>query len=134
GPVVTDQLAKYWVQLEQRAEDARALGVVYLTTSVAMPEGAFNETRRELREKGLSEPPLYWLSWRAFVDAVDPKDDPMLRDLDQLLRRWGMTEVRMAPWPTLVPAPVIWPFTIDWTWPPPPQGPAWSFTPTGEEA
>lgn len=121
GPV-TDQLGKYWIDLQRRALEARAhpLAIVYLTTSASRPDADFAETQDELRAKGCSGAPLYWLSWRTFAESVDGDAHRILRDVCTLLRdHWSLARVEpMTSWPTPPRALTSWRFGAGWTWPP----------------
>jgi hypothetical protein len=129
---VTDQLGKYWVHLLREADlqNARALGIVYLTAGLAMQLTDFEQTQRELRAKGAPAAPLYWLSWRHFVGCVASVDGgPMLADLVELLtEHWALTEIDMRPWPAAAGAAPPWRFDPSWMWPVPTlAGTAWNF-------
>ena len=103
GPAVTDQLGKYWLHLRERAASvgAEPLGVVYITKGLSVPASEFAETQGELSEKGHQSAPLFWLSWRFFVNSLPHTNSPaLLRDVVCLLRDgWGMVQVEMTDWP-----------------------------------
>jgi hypothetical protein len=135
GPV-TDQLGKYWLQLEElaRKRGAEALGVLYLTRGVTLPREDFAETQHELREKRHMQAKLYWLSWRAFVDAVRSASTQhrLLRDVVELLeKRWYMVAVQMQQWPRPPTLPTIPAFIANWRWQPPPRLEPWGFEARG---
>lgn len=124
---VDDQLGKYWLALKREAEadGAEALGVVYLTAHNICPFADFRETLDELEKKGRKAAeevvPLYWLSWRHFLDAVpDPCGSlPLLRDVRRLVRDyWQLVNVEMASWPSAIPSGSPWTFSAaaSWRW------------------
>lgn len=125
GPV-NDQLGRYWVQLQRRAEAAHAipLAVVYVTRGVTLPEQDFQETQGELAKKqpNAAPAPLYWVSWRDFVGAVNTRE-AILHDTCLLLReRWQLVHAEMTGWPAR-PASLAeghqgagWTFTRSWRW------------------
>jgi hypothetical protein len=128
--LVSDQLAKYWLHLRRHAETigARPIGVVYVTTSSSLPVAELAASQGELVAKGQSRAPLYWVSWRKFVTAVDTRNSAMLRDVVQLLRdRWNLVEIEMPPWPSSFVVPRPWRFTPTWTWREAPLAPGWAF-------
>lgn len=117
----TDQLAKYWLQLRSRAEEARAapLGVLYVTAHLTCPTEELDETQRELAQKRKLTAPLFWLSWRAFNGVAAPfaKTASGVRQVCDLLReRWRLTEPQLRPWAVQVPQRPAWRFTPSWAW------------------
>jgi hypothetical protein len=124
GPV-NDQLAKYWLQLKRRAEDAGAvpLGVVYLTTHNAMPAYELQDSLEELAQKGAGVAPLYWVSWRNFPTEVGVGDaEPMLAQVMELLKdHWQLVPVEpMGAWPETLVLAAEMAGVILWSWPAPP--------------
>lgn len=124
GGAVTDQLGKYWLDLrrEARAADAEPLAVVYLTAGIRRPDDELRATQDELTAKGQPKAPLYWLSWRSFVDVVDVQArdaHPILRDVCELLRsHWQLVPIEpMQGWPRSPAAASTWTFAPDWRWP-----------------
>jgi hypothetical protein len=120
---VTDQLGKYWLDMRERATRAGAepLAVVYLTTGISRPEAELAETQQELRAKGESAAPLYWLSWRTFVEVASASEQPILRDVCRLLHEeWHLAPIEpVRPWPVRrEPLGHGWRFTESWRWPP----------------
>ncbi len=136
GPLVTDQLGKYWVHLKRKACLAGAVpfAVVYLVRGISPPQKDFDETQAELSQKGHEPAPLYWLSWRAFTKVLGEGSlSPMLEDVRNLLvSKWGLASVQLQAWP-------VWPVDVSrsrpfrfqeiWKWPG--RGtqmePAWAF-------
>jgi hypothetical protein len=125
---VADQLAKYWMQLKRlaKAEGGKPLAAVYVTPS-SFPADEIRETRAELMKCGEERAPLFWISWRDFVLAVEnhaidnqSSPPPLIYDVCQLLRdRWGL--VRVEPprvWPVLSSLPKISALSIDFPWRP----------------
>lgn len=136
--LLSDQLARYWVELKSRAEAARAipLALVYVTLGATMPEGDLRQTQDELAQKAPSAAPapLYWLSWRDFTTAaIDEASPKILKDLGTLLHRWHIKRVKMGAWPdpppTLSAAELpIWTFKRSWRWRlPPAERTEWRF-------
>ena len=109
GGFVTDQLAKYWLHLQQESKrrSADALAVVYLTKGSRRPDEDFAASQRDLEAAGCPRAPLYWLSWRELVGVVDLEDSPpILRDCVRLPReQWQLEKVEMGPWPSLPRCP-----------------------------
>jgi hypothetical protein len=130
GSSPTDQLGKYWVQLQQRTRGvAFPLGIVYLTQHIIFPRSELEDTQRELVQKGLAPAPLYWLSWRQFVDAVRVDEDPtgLLRDVVELMRaRWRLLLPRLNPWPDPPRLPAPWSYGFAWNGMNVPE-PRWSY-------
>lgn len=103
GGAVHDQLGKYWVHLEEQAGamGATPLAIVYLTTGTRRTDDEFAATQSELRDKGHSLAPLYWLSWRTFVAVAGKSSNPLVRDVCRLLREeWQLAPIEpLRPWP-----------------------------------
>lgn len=118
---VTDQLGKYWLDLRQRAADAgaTALAIVYVTTGLRRTDADFVSTQAELHAKGYPPAPLYWLSWRSFVEVAESRPDPILRDVCRLLReQWRLAPVEaMRAWPHSTSPASRWTFASNWRWP-----------------
>ena len=123
---VTDQLGKYWLDLRDRAARAGAepLAVVYLTTGISRPDAELEATQHELRAKGKPEAPLYWLSWRTFVEVASTSQQPILSDVCRLLREeWQLAPIEaMRAWPARQSASGDgWTFSEGWCWPSSPR-------------
>ncbi|MEM9456118.1 MAG: hypothetical protein AAGF11_18190 [Myxococcota bacterium] len=136
GGAVTDQLSKYWLQLEQEAARRNAIprAVVYLTASSRMPKEELRASQDDLVQASQGRAPLFWLSWRWFADVVDLDGaSPILLDCVRLLqKRWMLVTVRMERWPIPPPIPPRIQFRRDFAWTAPDiDEPAWSFDPQG---
>jgi hypothetical protein len=130
GPVVTDQLAKYWLHLREIAGE-RALGVVYVTKHAAMPDADLQASELELAKKSASAPRLYWTHWRELtrIAQASAESVPLLRDLATVLEGWFglaavVTEWR---WPEPPASCDVW-SEFRWSWPERPEVLAgWTF-------
>lgn len=123
---VADQLAKYWMQLMRlaRREGGEPLAAVYVTPW-SFPADEMRETHTELMKCGVEGAPIFWISWRDFVSAVENhaaetySSLPRLIDeVCQLLRdKWGLVRAE-APkaWPVLPALPKISALSIDFPW------------------
>jgi hypothetical protein len=96
---VTDQLAKEWAHLWQRAADSKAVPLlVYLTADYAAPEGSIKEAVDELQQKRPNDcqpaPNIAWLSWRLLSDPSAElhvsADLPVWRDMQAIATRLGL--------------------------------------------
>jgi hypothetical protein len=129
---VTDQLGRYWLDMRERAmaAGADALAIVYLTTGISRPDVELTATQRELSAKGKPAAPLYWLSWRGFVEVAGESEHPILRDVCRLLRdEWQLVPiVPMGAWPARRAAQCVWTFAEGWRWPSSPRrSVSWTF-------
>lgn len=107
---VSDQLAKYWMQMKSKALEANAepLALVYLTPGISCPFDEIEQSRNELQTKTSEKhPPMYWLSWRRFVSEVEQTGPvghlpSLLQDLITLLRdKWCFSYEEIGRWPDL---------------------------------
>ena len=93
--IPTDQLAKEWDNLVRLCESEGSIPhLIYLTSDYGIPVDDLEDSAREFRSKRsevLSRYPFecYWLSWRHLAIAFKDDDDPVLRDLFELARRYG---------------------------------------------
>ncbi|MFZ4523122.1 MAG: hypothetical protein ACOYNC_15535 [Bacteroidales bacterium] len=106
---ITDQLAKYWYQLENYAfqNEYISLGVVYITQNVEYPEDAIEESCHELSSKTGVYPAIFWTSWRKIVRLVESNMNNsgttlplILQDMIKLIGYdWGFYYEDIKPWP-----------------------------------
>lgn len=135
GPV-TDQIGKYWLRLQREAEatGAVAIGVVYVTRGAGFPSDEVEETQGELVQKGHARAPIYWLSWRIFVEVLGHETRAKYRVLDEVVQllkeHWGLAPaLPMEPWPPRPKEFLSWSFLAVWSWPGPPGAlQPWIFT------
>lgn len=125
GGEITDQLAKYWKHLQKIAEyeQGTPLAVVYVTPW-SFPQKEMDETRDELTKTGETDAPIFWISWRDFVPAVESKRPqpqgalpPIIRAVCKLMEdEWNLVRTEIERWPTAVGLlhPRI--FSIEWQW------------------
>ncbi len=91
---VNDQLAREWLCLRHEAQrlGCARFALVYLTADVGMPKADIDEAIDELdRKRGITAD-VAWLSWRRLPRLLDGAAEPILRDLDRLLRRAMLVE------------------------------------------
>lgn len=131
GPV-NDQLGKYWLQLQHRADkcNAEAIALIYVTAHISLPKWEFVETEDELRKKvkEYSGAPFYWLRWRDFPDCINDKSPRILQDVRSLLiKKWQLIPVeQMKGWPQFCSDMTKWEF-LPFVWPSPPSEPLSNF-------
>ncbi len=123
---VNDQLGKYWLALKAKAGDeVEPLGVVYITRGLVAPVAEFEETQAELSTKKHPRAPLFWLSWRRFVEVVHRQRSPLVRDVCRLLEsRWKLVMPVISAWPSVPARAPSWCFDADWSWSTAPAVPA----------
>jgi hypothetical protein len=107
--LISDQLAKYWIHLKEKAklESGKAVAIVYLTPNVSFPRDDIEESKTELMKVGDHDPPIFWISWRQFVPEVEALTNirelpPIIQDVIILLSdQWGLVYFKIEPWPAL---------------------------------
>ncbi len=116
----TDQLAREWDNLTHYANrENRTPVLIYLTAGFGCPVAAIKASEQDFRSKRCDETlcpfTCYWLSWRHLPRVLKDRENPMLQDLEAVLRHLnlmffeGISEVR-------VPGHVQWAFRKDFDW------------------
>lgn len=98
--IVTNQLAKEWLHISQKAGDDHMPWLIFLTSDFYAPrqevEDALSEIQNKYNEvENITTPNISWLSWRQlselFITKYDDDIPPSLRDVSILLQRLGLT-------------------------------------------
>lgn len=127
-----DQLAREFDNLRLLAdsEGTKEFAVVYITTDFTCPLNELQDSAREYQLKRSLPPAIYWLSWRALINVLEPeaeRESEIARDLlglmlaldlttfcrlrfeEMKVPRWGFEESALPHWAWVV-RPPCWRF------------------------
>lgn len=89
GSRINDQLASEWDILITKETDAKPY-LLYITADFSYPNKDIEDAQYEFAKKRNGKLDIVWISWRKLPTVLND-NEPMLKDLIEVLRKQGLT-------------------------------------------